>query len=205
MRSAPRRVNGSTARAPACYSRLVSAIHFRSDPMSFSFYDVSVSVFRQYLAALSGVLGKAEAHCGSGALPVADVIGARLFDDMQPFTFQVMQSISHSAGAVATLRGETYPRAEGLETLAGCRKAVDAAVAYLDSVKPGDITVGADDDVKLATPRGTMTFAARDYLFTFAYGNFFFHVTTAYDILRHLGVPVGKRDFLGAAKIKAMG
>ena len=173
--------------------------------MPFSFYDVSVGVFRQYLAALSGVLAKGEAHCSSGALAEADVIGARLFEDMQPFTFQVMQSISHSAGAVATLRGESYPRAEGLETLAGCKKAVDAAVAYLDSVKPGDITVGADDDVKLATPRGAMTFTARDYLFTFAYGNFFFHATTAYDILRHLGVPVGKRDFLGAAKIKAMG
>jgi uncharacterized protein len=171
--------------------------------VSFSFYDVSVGVFRQYLAALSGVLGKAEAHCGSGALSEADVIGARLFEDMQPFTFQVMQSISNSAGAVAVLRGETYPRAEGLETLAGCKRAVDAAVAYLDSVKSGDITVGADDDVKL--PLGAMTFTARDYLFTFAYGNFFFHATTAYDILRHLGVPVGKRDFLGAAKIKSMG
>ena len=59
--------------------------------------------------------------------------------------------------------------------------------------------------MKLATPRGDDDVQARDYLFTFAYGNFFFHVATAYDILRHLGVPVGKRDFLGAAKIKAMG
>jgi hypothetical protein len=173
--------------------------------MSFSLYDTSVAVFRQYLAALSGVLGKGEAHCASGALAEADVLGARLYDDMQPFTFQVMQSIAHSAGAVATLRGESYPRAEGLTTLAGCKAAVDAAVAYLDGVKPADLTVGDDDDVKLQSPRGTMTFTARGYLFTFAYGNFFFHAATAYDILRHKGVPVGKRDFLGAAQIKAMG
>ena len=171
---------------------------------SYSLHDVSVGVFRQYLAALSGVLAKGEAHCASGALSEANVIGARLVGDMQPFTFQVMQSIAHSAGAVATLRGQSYPRAEGLETLAGCKAAVDAAVAYLDGVKPGDLTAGADDDVKLQTPRGTMTFTARGYLFTFAYGNFFFHATTAYDLLRHLGVPVGKRDFLGAAQIKSM-
>jgi uncharacterized protein len=169
--------------------------------MSFSVYDVSVSVFRQYLAGLSGVLAKAEGHLGAGE----DVMGFRLFEDMQPFTFQVMQSIAHSAGAVATLRGQSYPRAEGLTTLAGCKAAVDAAVAYLDAVKPADLAVGADDDVKLQTPRGTMTFTARGYIFTFAYGNFFFHVTTAYDILRHKGVPVGKRDFLGAAQIKSMG
>jgi hypothetical protein len=171
---------------------------------SYSLHDVSVGVFRQYLAALSGVLAKGEAHCASGALAEADVMGARLVADMQPFTFQVMQSIAHSAGAVATLRGQSYPRAEGLETLAGCKAAVDAGVAYLDGVSAADLTVGADDEVKLQTPRGAMTFTARGYIFSFAYGNFFFHVTTAYDLLRHLGVPIGKRDFLGAVQIKAM-
>jgi len=172
--------------------------------MALSLFDVSVPVFRQYLAGLSGVLDKAQAHCASGALAEADVIGSRLIDDMQPFTFQVMQSIAHSAGAVANLRGQSYPRAEGLETLAGCKAAVDAAVAYLDGVKPGDVTDDADAEVKLATPRATLAFTARGYLLTFAYGNFFFHVTTAYDLLREKGVPVGKRDFLGAAQIKSM-
>jgi hypothetical protein len=172
--------------------------------MALSLYDISVPVFRQYLAALSGVLAKAEAHCASGALGEAEVIGCRLIDDMQPFTFQVMQSIAHSAGAVATLRGQSYPRAEGLETLAGCKAAVDAAVAYLDGVKREDVLIEPDAEVKLATPRATLAFSAKGYLLTFAYGNFFFHVTTAYDILRHKGVQIGKRDFLGAAEIKSM-
>jgi uncharacterized protein len=172
--------------------------------MAFSLYDVSVSVFRQYLGALSGVLAKAESHCGGGALAEADVMSFRLYDDMQPFTFQVMQAIAHSAGAVAMLRGESYPRAADLTTLSGCKAAVDAAVAYLDGVKPSDITVDADADVTLQTPRGGMVFTARDYIFTFAYGHFFFHVTTAYDILRHKGVVIGKRDFLGAVKLKSM-
>jgi uncharacterized protein len=173
--------------------------------MSLSLYDVSVPVFRQYLAGLSGVLSKGEAHSASGAVAEADIIGFRLYDDMQPFTFQVMQSIFHGAGAVGTLRGQPYPRAEGLETLAGCKAAVDAAIAYLDGVTPADLTVDPDADVVLQTPRGAMTFTARNYLLTFAYANFFFHTTTAYDILRHKGVPIGKRDFMGAVQVKAMG
>ena len=172
--------------------------------MSLSLYDVSVPVFRQYLAGLSGVLAKAEAHCASGAVTEADIIGFRLYEDMFPFTFQVMQSIFHGAGAVGTLRGQPYPRAEGLESLAGCKAAVDAAVAYLDGVKPSDLTIDPDADVVLQTPRGAMTFTARNYLLTFAYGNFFFHATTAYDILRHKGVSIGKRDFMGAVQVKAM-
>jgi hypothetical protein len=171
--------------------------------MSFSLYDCSVPVFRQYLAALSGVLAKAEAHCASGAVSEAEILEFKLADDMLPFTFQVMQSVFHSAGAVATLRGESYPRPDGLTSLAACKAAVDAAVGYLDGVKPGDVTVGADDDVTLQTPRGNMVFTARGYLFTFAYGNFFFHATTAYDILRHKGVAIGKRDFMGATQVKA--
>jgi hypothetical protein len=172
--------------------------------MSFSLYDVSVPVFRQYLAALSGVLSKAEAHGASAGVGESELTGCRLYAEMQPFTFQVAQAIFHSAGAVATLRGQTYPRAEGLETFKGCKSAVDAAVAYLDAVKPGDLTIDADEDAILQTPRGAMTSTVRGYLFTFAYGNFFFHVTTAYDILRHRGVPIGKRDFLGAVQVKAM-
>ncbi len=173
--------------------------------MSLSLFDISVPVFRQYLAGLSGVLTKGEAHCATGAVKEADLMGFRLYEDMLPFSFQVMQSIAHSAGAVATLRGLTYPRPQGLESLAACKAAVDEALAYLDGVDDLDMPGDDDADVDLVTPRGTMKFTARNYLLTFAYGNFFFHATTAYDILRHNGVPVGKRDFLGAVQMKAMG
>ena len=169
--------------------------------MPLSLYDVSAPVFRQYLAALSDILTKAETHCGSGALAETDVIGFRLFADMQPFWFQVRQSIVHSAGAVATLRGQSYPRAERLETLAECKRLVDAAVAYLDAVKPGDLSLDPGADVALITPRGA-TISARDFLLAVSHGHFFFHVTTAYDILRHLGVPIGKRDFTGEVLVR---
>ena len=88
--------------------------------MSFSMYDVSVPVFRQVLGALSNVLDKAEAHCKAGGIGEADWTGCKLHEDMFPFTFQVAQAINHSAGAVAKLRGQDYPRASGLETFAGC-------------------------------------------------------------------------------------
>ena len=169
--------------------------------MPLSLYDVSAPVFRQYLAALSGVLAKADAHCGSGALTEADVIRFRLFEDMQPFWFQVRQSIVHSAGAVATLRGQSYPRTEGLETLKECKRAVDAAVAYLDAVKPADLSLDPGSDVALITPRRA-TITARNFLLAVSHGHFFFHVTTAYDILRHLGVPIGKRDFTGEVLVR---
>jgi uncharacterized protein len=171
--------------------------------MSLSTYDVTVPVFRQYLGGLSNVLAKAEAHCAAAGANESEWIGSRLCDDMFPFNWQIMLSVMHSAGAVANLRGETYPRAEGLETLAGCKAAVDAAIAYLDGVKPADLEGDLDRDLTLQMPNGSMSFVARDYLFTFAYGNFFFHVTTAYDLLRHRGLGIGKRDFLGAVKMKA--
>jgi hypothetical protein len=104
---------------------------------------------------------------------------------------------------VAPLRGQSYPRAEGLETLKDCKAAVDAAVAYLDTVESADLSVDPGDDVLLTPPGATMT--ASNFLLTMSYGHFFFHVTTAYDILRRQGVVIGRNDFMGAMPIKAMG
>ncbi|HEY1427799.1 MAG TPA: DUF1993 domain-containing protein [Caulobacteraceae bacterium] len=172
--------------------------------MSLSIYDISAPVFRQYLAAFSDVLAKGEAHCASGALAEADVIGFRLHPDMQPFWFQVRQALVHSAYIVSVLRGQSYPRAEGLKTLKDCRAAVDAAVAYMDATTPSDLSVDSGADVGLNEPPGA-TVTASDFLLKLSYGHFFFHVTTAYDILRHLGVAIGKDDFIGAAPVKLPG
>jgi uncharacterized protein len=170
--------------------------------MALSLYDVSVPVFRQYLTGLSGVLAKAQAH----GLDEGELAGFRFYEDMLPFTVQILLSITHSAGAVGVLRGQPYamPSMDTLGTLAGAKAAIDTAIAYLDGVKSADITVGEEDDVAFTNPRGIkMTFGARDYVLTFAYGNFFFHITTAYDMLRHEGVPIGKRDFMGGSKMRS--
>ncbi len=170
--------------------------------MLLSIYDISAPVFRQYLAAFSGILGKAEAHCASGALSEAEVIGFRFYADMEPFPFQVRQALVHSAYIVSVLRGQSYPRAEGLKTLKDCRAAVDAAVAYMDAATPADLGIDPGDDVGLNEPPGA-TMTASDFLLKASYGHFFFHITTAYDMLRHLGVAIGKDDFIGDAPVKA--
>ena len=172
--------------------------------MSLSIYDISAPVFRQYLAAFSGILGKADAHCASGALAEADVIGFRLHADMEPFAFQVRQALVHSAAMVAVLRGQSYPRSEGLTTLKECRAAVDAAVAYMDAATPADLGIDTNAEVGLNEPPGA-TMTAADFLLKLSSGHFFFHITTAYDILRHLGVAIGKDDFMGDVPIKAPG
>jgi hypothetical protein len=167
--------------------------------MPFSLYDVSVPRFLQTLRALSGVLDKAEAH-EAEAGPVTE---GRLAEDMFPFSSQIGLAVTHSAGAVAKLRGQDYPQAAGLETLAGCKAAVAAAIAALEAVGPSDLQGGEERIVTLHAPRGALEFVGQDYLFTFALPNFYFHVTTAYAILRHKGVAIGKRDYLGAMKIKS--
>ena len=169
--------------------------------MLLSIYDISAPVFRQYLAAFSDVIAKGEAHCATGALAEGEVIGFRFREDMQPFWFQVRQALVHSAYIVAVLRGQSYARAEGLTTLRACKAAVDAAVAYMDALTPADLSIEPGADVGLNEPPGA-TMTASDFLLKASYGHFFFHITTAYDMLRHLGVPIGKDDFIGAAPVK---
>lgn len=170
--------------------------------MSLSTYDVCVPTFRQVLGGLSANLDKAAAHCEAGGVDPATWLNARLADDMQPFTFQVMQAVNHSAGTVAKLRGEAFERPSGLDSFAACKAAVDGAIAALDAVTPADLDGTETKDVTFQTPRGDMNFTGQGYLMSFAFPNFFFHATTAYDLLRHLGLPIGKRDFMGAVQLK---
>ena len=170
--------------------------------MSLSMYDVSVPVFRQILEGMIGVLDKAEAHCTEVGVDHAEWISGKLAEDMFPFSFQIMLMGMHSAGAIKVLRGQTYERPSGLETFAGCKAAVLADIAALDAVKPADLEGSDVRDVVFTSPGGSIPFVGRDYLLTFALPNFYFHAATAYDILRHKGLGIGKRDFLGPVKRK---
>ena len=171
--------------------------------MSLSMYDVSAPVFRQILAALSAVVEKADAHCTAGGGDERAWMSSRLYEDMLPFNFQVAQAINHSAGAVAKLRGADYPRVADLGTFAACKAALTEAIASLDAVKPADLDGSEETEVVFETPRGAMRFTGKNYLLTFANPQFFFHATTAYDLLRHHGLAIGKRDFMGAVQLKA--
>jgi hypothetical protein len=171
--------------------------------MAITFYDISVPVYRQLLKSLLGVLDKAEKHCADKGIDPASLLATRLYEDMQPLTFQIMQSISHSAGAMANIRGQQRPRPSGLETFAGCTQAIEAALAELEAIKPEDLENAASNTVEIKFPGREMKFTGLGYLQSYAMPQFFFHVTTAYDILRHKGVPIGKRDFLGRVQLLA--
>ena len=169
--------------------------------MAISLHEISVPVFQQYLRALLGVLDKCEKHCAEKGVDPSSMLQARLFEDMQPFTFQLMQSINHSAGALANLRGQQRPRAAGLETFEGARRAIEEALAEIEAIKPSELDDAASKTVELKFPGRELKFLGLGYLLSYAMPQFFFHVTTAYDILRHNGVPLGKRDFLGRIQL----
>jgi hypothetical protein len=170
--------------------------------MTISFYDASVPVHMQFLRALLGILDKGEKHCAEKGLDPAGLLATRLVDDMQPFTFQVAQAINHSVGALATIRGQQRARTGGLDSFAACKQAVEQALAELEAIQPAELENAATSAVEIKFPGRELKFTGQGYLLSNALPQFFFHVTTAYDILRHKGVPIGKRDFLGRIQLK---
>lgn len=170
--------------------------------MTTSFYDLSVPVYRQFLRSLLGVLDKGEKHCAEKSIDPATLLGARLAPDMQPLSFQVMQAINHSVGGLALIRGVQHARPSGLDSFAGCKAAVEQALADLEAIQPAELENVAGNTVELKFPGRELKFTAQGYLLSYAMPQFFFHAVTAYDILRHEGVQIGKRDFLGRIQLK---
>jgi uncharacterized protein len=165
--------------------------------MTTSFYEISVPVYQQFLKSLLGVLDKAEKHCAEKGIEPATLFEARLIEDMQPLAFQVVQVISHSVGGLALIRGQQRARPSGVDSFAGAKKAIEEALADLEAIKPEELADAAEKPVELKFPGRELKFLGLGFLLSYAMPQFFFHATTAYDILRHKGVPVGKRDFLG--------
>jgi len=171
--------------------------------MPISMYKASVPVFTQYLTALAAILKKAADHAAARKIEPSVLVGARLAPDMFALARQVQIATDHAKGAAARLSGSeipSYPDTEASfdELQARIKKTLD----YIAGVKP-EAMEGSDDKEIVLTIRGQdYPFSGTDYLLNFALPNFFFHVTTAYAILRHNGVEIGKWDFLGAAKKK---
>ena len=169
--------------------------------MTISFYDASVPVYQQFLRSLLGVLDKGEKHCAEKGIDPATMLGTRLIEDMAPLTFQIMQAINHSVGGLALVIGQQHARPSGLETFAGAKQAIEEALAALEAIKPADLEGAEAKPVELKFPGRDLKFTGLGYLLSYAMPQFFFHTTTAYDILRHKGVPIGKRDFLGRIQL----
>ena len=167
--------------------------------MSASMYTFSVGSFSRALTQLVAILEKAAAHAEAKKIEPAALIGARLYPDMYPVGTQVQSAADGAVTAASFLAGrEPPPRNSTQETsfpdlIARVRKALTA----LETFTPAQIDGSEERPVSIKTPRGEMNFTGLSYLQTFALPNFYFHVTTAYAILRHNGLEIGKMDYLG--------
>ena len=168
--------------------------------MAMSMYQASMPGFLRTLRALSAILDKAAEHCRGKNADPAELIGARLAPDMFPFSRQVQIMTDHAKGAAARLSGRDNPKYEDTEsTFADLKARIAKTVAFVESVPAAEIDGSEERDVTLTIGGKPRTFKGQHYLVHFALPNFYFHATTAYDILRHKGVEVGKRDFIGTA------
>jgi len=166
--------------------------------MTLSLYDASVPVFTQMLTALSHNLDKAAAYAEQRKFDPAALLGARLFPDMYPLTRQVQLASDNSKGPAARLAGVEAPRFADTETsFAELKDRVARTLDFLAGLDRNAFTGVEDRDIKWMTGGRERVMNGRAYLFSQALPNFFFHVTMAYGILRHNGLEVGKRDFLG--------
>ncbi len=166
--------------------------------MTINLYEASVPVFVQQLRAMKGVLAKAEAYATAKKIQPEVLLNARLFPDMLPFVRQVQIASDFAKGGTARLAGREVPKWEDTEkTFAELQARLDKAIEFVSAVPAEEIIGKEAREVSLPVGGQTMNFVAQPYLLGFVLPNFFFHASTAYAILRHNGVEIGKRDFIG--------
>jgi hypothetical protein len=150
------------------------------------------------MTGLSGVLDKAIAYAEARKLDQAVLCGTRLYPDMFPFAVQIGQVTTHATRACAMLAGVEQPQLGQTETsLAALKERVAKAIAFCQSIKPEQLDGTEDKEIVLKFGTFEMKFSGQAFLLNFSLPNFYFHNTTAYNILRELGVEIGKRDFMG--------
>lgn len=166
--------------------------------MTINLHQASVPVFVQQLRAMKGVLAKAEAYAAAKKIQPEVLLNARLFPDMLPFVRQVQIASDFAKGCTARLAGREVPKWEDTEkTFAELQLRLDKAIDFVTAVPAEEIIGQEAREVTLPVGGQPMNFVAQPYLLGFVLPNFFFHASTAYAILRHNGVEIGKRDFVG--------
>ena len=161
-------------------------------------YQASAPRFANMLKNLSTLLDKAQAHCEAKKIDPAALTAFRLYPDMYPLTRQVQIACDTAKGAMARLCGVEAPKHEDTEqTLPELKARIAKTLAFIDSVKAGQVDGSDAKEVVLKQRGQDVKYSGLQYLMGVAYPNFYFHVTTAYNILRHNGVELGKRDFVG--------
>jgi uncharacterized protein len=172
--------------------------------MALSLYAATIPSYQQILGAVAGLLVKAEAFCSEKKLAPEDVIQARLAPDMLPFAYQVKSTAVHSLGAIEGIRRGMFSpdMTPPPETFAALKARIAETISALGKIEPAEVDGFMGRDMRFVLGERRMDFTAEDFLLSFSQPNFYFHATTAYDILRSKGVQVGKRDFMGAVRLK---
>jgi uncharacterized protein len=168
----------------------------------FSFYDAVVPSYLQILGSVDFLIDKAKTFCAESNRSEADIIDARLIADMAPFGYQVKACAEHSAGAIEGVRSGRFTpsTAPWPTTLAGLHGLVADAIATLQGEDRTAFETLATAETWFVFRERKLPFTGANFLLSFSQPNFYFHATTAYDILRAEGVKIGKRDFLGALR-----
>jgi hypothetical protein len=170
-----------------------------STPMTISMYKASAPIFVQFLTSLSAVLDKAAAHAEAKKIDPAVLLNARLYPDMFPLARQVREATNHAASACGRVAGTDLPSFNNTEaSIPDLKERIAKTIDFIKSLKPTQIDGTEDKEIMMKFTSGERKFTGQVFLLNFGLPNFFFHYTTAYDILRSCGVEVGKRDFMGA-------
>ena len=168
--------------------------------MSLSMYQASVPAFVQTLTALSAILDKAEAYAAAKKIDPATLVGARLYPDMFPLSRQIQIVCDFAKGATARLSGKDVPSWPDTETTIPELKArIAKTLDFVKGFKPADIDGSEARDISMKVADNMMEFKGQPYLTGFVLPNLYFHAATAYGILRHNGLEIGKMDFMGRA------
>jgi hypothetical protein len=166
--------------------------------MTISLFQVSVPVYARQLNNLSAIIQKAIGYCAERKIDPAALLHARLYPDMFPLTHQVRFACNHAERGVCRLTGmEPLTRENNEATFEEHVTRIETAITFVKSANAKKMAGMEDRDITFPVGQNQMTLRGLDYLFQFSMPNFYFHVTTAYSILRHNGVQIGKQDFLG--------
>ncbi|MFD1192281.1 DUF1993 domain-containing protein [Phenylobacterium conjunctum] len=172
--------------------------------MAISLYDVSVTNFLQTVTGVAGFLDRGLSHCQDNNIDPESIVDTRLFPDMLPFRFQIISVAHHSLGALEGVKAGEFSPGTSLPPLSyvELQKLVADAKAGLEALTREEVEAYEGKEVIFKFGQAAMPFTAEGFLMSFSLPNLHFHATTAYDILRTKGVPLGKRDYLGPLRLK---
>jgi uncharacterized protein len=172
--------------------------------MATSLYELSVLTFLQTVRAMGGFLHRASAHCAETGASPDDFVGARLIDDMAAFHFQIEAAWHHSVWGLEAMKTGVFapPGLVGPVPFAELQAMMGKAQTTLEAFTPDEVNSWSGKELDLQIGPRRLAFTSETLILSFSLPNFYFHVVTAYDILRTLGVPLGKRDYEGRLRVR---